>query len=185
MVAREIEKKRSSDQNMFLPVKVFKLILFIYNLCIHFLCMYITLPTFPLIPTIDPGKPKKWGNARKISFEEVKRLDGIKKYNFRSFYLVRSFVELVPALLQLDGVEYFLSDKLNQDPVEEHFSKQRSRCGGVDNPNLEQYMYTERKLVVAKSDLVMSLRGNTRGRVRDRQIDLDDNRTLPKKKKTT
>lgn len=84
----------------------------------------------------------------------------------------------------MEGVSYFLSDKLNQDPVEEHFSRHRTRGGGVDNPTLEQYMLMERKLVVAKSDLVVSLRGNTRGRLKNKAVvDVTDERTLPKKKK--
>lgn len=84
----------------------------------------------------------------------------------------------------MEGVNYFLSDKLNQDPVEEHFSRHRTRGGGVDNPTLEQYMLMERKLVVAKSELVVSLRGNTRGRLKNKTVvDVTDERTLPKKKK--
>eukprot|EP00111_Clytia_hemisphaerica_P018846 TCONS_00055725-protein len=63
---------------------------------------------------------------------------------------VHSFCEMVPELLRMEGVKYFLSEKLNQDPVEEHFSKHRAK-GGVENPQLEQYMMTERKMIVAKS----------------------------------
>jgi len=45
-------------------------------------------------------------------------------------------------------------------------------------------MLTERKLVVAKSELILSLRGNFRGRKRKQiTIDINDERTLPKKPK--
>jgi len=93
---------------------------------------------------------------------------------------VRSFVELVPQLLSLEGVDYILSDKFNQDPLEEHFGKQRSR--GIENPSLEQYMYNERKILVSKSDMI--IKGNTRGRKnRTVEIDITDDREMPKRSK--
>ena len=97
--------------------------------------------------------------------------------------VVHSFVELVK-LLTLDGVSYFLSDKLNQDPLEEHFGRQRA-CGGAnDNPTLEQYAQNEKKLLVAKSESIRVMRRNTRGRQGDgKQIDIHDNTPLPKRKK--
>lgn len=99
-------------------------------------------------------------------------------------FLVHSFVNLVPLLLREEGFTYLLSSKLNQDPLEEHFSKQRMRGGGVDNPTLEQYGYNERKIILAKSDMITSVRGNTRGRVRDNEkIDINDTRQLPKRPK--
>lgn len=99
-------------------------------------------------------------------------------------FSVRSFVELVPLLLEQPGVVFFLSDKLNQDPIEEHFSKQRMRGGGIDNPSLEQFMLNERKIIVAKSDMILAMRGNTRGRIRENtKIQITDNRMLPKKPK--
>ena len=113
------------------------------------------------------------------------KLRNLPSYFFLSFISVRSFVELVPLLLRMDGVKYFLSDKLNQDPVEEHFAKHRARLGGSDNPTVEQYMLTERKLVVAKSELILAFRGgNFRGKKRKQiTIDVNDDRTLPKKPK--
>ena len=42
-------------------------------------------------------------------------------------FLVCSFIELTKLLLELDGVEYFLSEKLNQDPLEECFGHQRMK----------------------------------------------------------
>lgn len=93
-------------------------------------------------------------------------------------------MELVPQILSIDGVEYFLSDKLNQDPLEEHFGKQRMRGGALENPSLEEYMYNERKIIVAKSDMIRSIRGNTRRRPRELDvIDVNDDRPLPKRSK--
>ncbi|KAJ8018355.1 hypothetical protein HOLleu_43698 [Holothuria leucospilota] len=35
----------------------------------------------------------------------------------------------------MEGVSYILSDKLNQDPIEEFFGKQRAAGGDRDHPN--------------------------------------------------
>jgi hypothetical protein len=103
---------------------------------------------------------------------------------FHIYFTVRSFVELIPELLRKDGIQYVLSEKLNQDPLEEHFGKQRMRGGANENPSLEQHMYNERKIIVAKSDMITSMRGNTRGRLREKtDIDIHDESTLPKRKK--
>ena len=103
---------------------------------------------------------------------------------FLIIILVRSFIDLAKVLLELEDVEYFLSDKLNQDPLEEHFGKQRMRGGGSDSPTLEQYGQNERKIIVAKSDMLTVMRGNTRGKQRDEhKIDIHDTRELPKRKK--
>ena len=64
------------------------------------------------------------------------------------------FVELVKKLLTLDGVSYFLSDKLNQDPLEGHCGRQRICGGASDNPTLEQYAQNEKKILVAKSEII-------------------------------
>ena len=76
-------------------------------------------------------------------------------------------MELVKKLLTLDGVSYFLSDKSNQDPLEEHFGRQRAYGGANDKPTLEQYAQNEEKLLVAKSESIRVMRGNTRGRQGD------------------
>lgn len=58
---------------------------------------------------------------------------------FISFFAVNSFIEITKFLVSMDGVSYFLSDKLNQDPIEEFFSKQRDAGGHHDNPSAEQF----------------------------------------------
>ena len=91
------------------------------------------------------------------------------------------FVELVKKLLTFDGVSYFLSDKLNQDPLEGHCGRQRICGGASDNPTLEQYAQNEKKILVAKSESVHVMRGNTRGRQGDgKKIDIHNNTPLPK-----
>ena len=100
---------------------------------------------------------------------------------FIFIFLVRSFINLVPDHLRQERISYILSDRFNQDPLEEHFGKQRSR--GVENPTLEQYMYNERKILVSKSDMI--IKGNTRGKRRTNAgVDVNDDRVLPKRNKT-
>ena len=43
------------------------------------------------------------------------------------------------------GVDFFLSDKLYQDPIEEHFGRIWGAGGASDNPTLEQYRYRNKK----------------------------------------
>ena len=55
--------------------------------------------------------------------------------------------------------------------------------GASANPMLEQYAQNK-KLLVAKSKSVRVIQGNTRGRQGDgKQIDVQDNTSLPKQKK--
>ena len=65
----------------------------------------------------------------------------------------------------MDDVDIFLSDKLNQDPLEEHYGMVRSRVGASDNPTQERFGQMNRKMVFVKSDMIQVTRGNTRGRV--------------------
>ena len=62
----------------------------------------------------------------------------------------------------MDGVKYFLSDKLNQDPLEEFFSKQRNAGGHHDNPSAEQFGHHLLKNVAAGSRSLSSLKSNVR-----------------------
>ena len=81
-----------------------------------------------------------------------------------------------------EGVPYVLSEKLSQDPLEEHFSRHRRIAGCSDNPTLQQFKQQEVSLNLIKSELIGDLRGNTRGRPDNRPpIDINDMR-LPKKR---
>ena len=99
------------------------------------------------------------------------------------YFSVHAFHDLPKQLSSEDGVDYVLSDKLNQDPLEEHFGKQRVRGGSNENRSLKEYMDNERKLLVAKSEMIRLMRGNTRGRQEEQTIDITDDRLLPKRKK--
>ena len=100
------------------------------------------------------------------------------------FILVHAFSNLVPELLEIAGEDgYFLSDKLNQDPCEEHFGHIRMGGGSNQNPDALQYGYRSRKALVGKAETVRIM-GNTRGKKRKGlQISIDDNRQLPKRPK--
>ena len=74
----------------------------------------------------------------------------------------------------------FLSEKLSQEPLEEHFSVQRRHVGSSDNPTLEQFQDQELVINVMKSGLVTDLKGNTSGRdVPGPTLDVHDMRRLP------
>ena len=88
-------------------------------------------------------------------------------------------------LLEIDGVKYLLSEKFTQDPLEEHFGRQRRRGGTNDNPTLAQFGQQELTLNIMGSELIRDIKGNTRGSDKDdSKIDVNDLRTLPKRIKT-
>jgi len=71
-------------------------------------------------------------------------------------------VELAKLLLQEPGVNFLLSEKFSQDPVEEHFARHRSGCN--ENSTPAQFKQQEVALGIIKTDLISDLRGNTQGR---------------------
>ena len=96
--------------------------------------------------------------------------------------LVKSFVTLSKELLGKCENVYILSEKFSQDPLEEHFSRQRRKGGCSDNPTLEEFGRQEVILNVMDSNLISDLRGNTRGRqLGEFKLDSRDTRVLPKK----
>ena len=70
------------------------------------------------------------------------------------YFSVHAFHDLAKQLLFVDGVDYVLSDKCNQDPLEEHFGKQRARGGSNKILSLKEYIDNERKFLVAKSEMI-------------------------------
>lgn len=95
-----------------------------------------------------------------------------------------SFIKLGKELLQLDGVKFLLSEKFSQDPVEEHFARQRRKGGCNENPTYYQFQNQELTLNVMRSEMIRDLKGNTRGKVRDEdKLDVNDKRRLPTKTK--
>ena len=88
---------------------------------------------------------------------------------------------LAKELLQLEGVQFLLSERFTQDPLEEHFARQRRRRGCNDK-TFQQFGQQELILNVMKSGMITELLGNTSGRQQgNRQIDVHDMRQLPKK----
>ena len=80
----------------------------------------------------------------------------------------------------------FLSEKFTQDPLEEHFAKQRQRGGCSKNPNLYQFKKQEIFLNVMNSSLLTDLRGKSSTRINNATAaDATDTRQLPKKRKHT
>ncbi|XP_041476452.1 uncharacterized protein LOC121424753 isoform X2 [Lytechinus variegatus] len=93
---------------------------------------------------------------------------------------VNSFVALTKELLVEDGVEYVLSEKFSQDPIEEYFSKQRHAGGSGDNPGIDQVANNMLTFQVAGAAVVASKYGNVTKRLANDDI---DQLPLPKKKK--
>ena len=85
-------------------------------------------------------------------------------------------------LLEIPGAEYFLTEKLNQDPLEQWFGKQRMKGGPNDNPNVMEFGYNALKIAVAGSSLVQDVRGNVRKR-QNIQIDVNANVPMMKRQK--
>ena len=50
-------------------------------------------------------------------------------------------------LSKKDGL-FLLSEKLNQDPLESYFGKQRARGGQLDNPNSRTFLYNVQRTIV-------------------------------------
>ena len=98
---------------------------------------------------------------------------------------VKSFLELVPIILKLTGVTFFLSDKLNQDPLENFFGCVRQRGGVNTNPTIVEAMKSTQTLRVINSIKIDGvLRGNCRGRKRY-SLDEMDLQPLPKRRRTS
>ena len=92
---------------------------------------------------------------------------------------------MVPELLEIaEEGGYFLSDKINQDTLEEHFGHMRMGGGCNENPDALQYGYRTRKAIVGKAETIRVM-GNTKGKVRENlEIEVDDYRPLPKRPRT-
>ena len=76
------------------------------------------------------------------------------------FKTVLSFIEMVQYLLSLPGVQYILSEKLCQDPIEAFFGKQRAAGGRSDNPTVQQFCQNTVSLRVQGLTAIESIRGN-------------------------
>ena len=73
---------------------------------------------------------------------------------------MRSFVELSTILLAVPGVQYILPEKLNQDPIERFFGKQREAGGHNDNHTVQGFCSNTVSLRVQGSAALEPVRGN-------------------------
>ena len=83
-----------------------------------------------------------------------------RPYNFTLFKTVLSFIEMVQYLLSLPGVQYILSEKLCQDPIEAFFGKQRAAGGRSDNRTVQQFCQNTVSLRVQGLAAMEPIRGN-------------------------
>ena len=77
-------------------------------------------------------------------------------------HTVNSFVELGKKLLSTLGVKAVFSERLNQDPLESFFGKQRQHGGHRENPTVQDFIYGTQSLRVQGSLAKDPMRGNTR-----------------------
>ena len=86
--------------------------------------------------------------------------------NIIVLFLVTSFLEVGPILLEDQSVQFLLTERFSQDAVESYFGDQRSRGHRNTNPNIQQFSITANILRVS-TGLSRKERGNVRGRKRD------------------
>ena len=87
---------------------------------------------------------------------------------------------LARELLAEDGSMYILSAKLNQDPLEQYFSKQRSLRGCAENPDVRSFAYNHLKLLVSGSSAVGAA---THGNTTPEEVETVLSQPLPKRQK--
>lgn len=87
---------------------------------------------------------------------------------------------MTPYLLSVPGVEFVLSEKLCQDPLESFFGKQRAAGGRNDNPTVQQFCQNTVSLRVQRSAALEPVRGNC-GTRPDNNSRADMSEPLPKR----
>ena len=99
-------------------------------------------------------------------------------------YTVLSFVEVTTLLFAVPGVQFLLSEKFCQDPLEAFFGKQRYKGGRNDNPSVKEFVNNTVSLRVQGSAALEPLRGNCSRKRKSEPLHLDDN-PLPKRKRSS
>ena len=95
---------------------------------------------------------------------------------------VNSLIEVVKFLLKA-GMPFVLTNRFNQDLLEEYFGRQRSLGRRNDNPTVHQFGYNSNTIRMQRS--VVSVTGNTRGAHKKRKHsswNIVDNEKLAKRK---
>ena len=93
-------------------------------------------------------------NARARMFLSWQTYEGYK-------ITVHSVIEAIKFLLQ-EGMEFVLTERFCQDPVEEYFGKQRKIGRRSENPDIRMFGYNNNTIRIQRSVSCQS--GNTRGR---------------------
>ena len=94
---------------------------------------------------------------------------------------VNAVIECTKFLLD-SGMPFVLTEKFNQDVLEEYFGRHRSMGRRSDNPSLQQFGYQTNTIRIQRS--IAPVTGNTRGRVKEkRHVSWNsvDDTPLPKK----
>ena len=99
--------------------------------------------------------------------------------------IIVSSLELLPTVLAIPGVKLFLSDKINQDPLEKFFGRLRQHGRANQNPTVAEALKNTQTLRVVDSVWVDDLTGsNCRGRKRKSKfLETEDCKPLPKRRK--
>ena len=85
-------------------------------------------------------------------------------------------------LFGIPGVQYILSEKLYQDPLESFFGKQRAASGRSDNPTVKEFCLNTVSLRVQGSAALEPIRGNCGKRLADGTISEKDlSEPIPKR----
>ena len=75
--------------------------------------------------------------------------------------------------------KFLLSEKVSQDPLEEEFARQRRSGGCCENTSLYAFGNQELRVNVVQSNLIKTMKVNTRGAQReDPKIDDHDHRKV-------
>ena len=86
-----------------------------------------------------------------------------------------SILEIIPFLLE-NGLDFVLTEKFNQDCLEQSFGTHHSMGGRSDNPNVHRFGYDENAMRVHRS--VVPVKGNVAGAFKGKRkpcwYDVDD-----------
>ena len=74
---------------------------------------------------------------------------------------MKSFVEIVRYLFTIPGIQFFYSNRLCQDSLENFFGQQRQRGRTHENPNAAQFVKNSQALRIINSTCA-TIRGNCR-----------------------
>ena len=77
---------------------------------------------------------------------------------------VKSVTECIKFCLDR-GMPFVLTDKFNQDAIEQHFGIHRASCGSNTNPTLNQFNCSLQKQRIVGSQALAPMRGNSKRRI--------------------